>query len=112
MAPHLPEVIIVAMSRRSAIALLASLEQFEALVLQEQLTAPEEKAAAARVARGLADIEPVLLTRADALARARHNQWLDAAEQSLAFYGSELRRLQDHAGVLLEDYQLASTRVH
>ena len=47
----------------------------------------------------MGEIEPFFLEQADQLAEPWRDRWLNAAERSLEFYISELRRLEDLAGM-------------
>ncbi len=92
--------------RRAAIALLASLERFDAVLLSERVRSPQDQANATWLSQRLGEIEPLFLTRAAAHPDDIQSEYLDAAEEALAFYGTELRRLQDRAGVTPHAYQL------
>lgn len=98
-------------TRRDAIAQFASLEQIAALYLRESSQTPAFKDAAQWVADRLGEIEPCFLAKADSLPEPLRLAWLDAAERCLAFYTSELRRLQDWTGHAPFDYLTPMTAV-
>jgi hypothetical protein len=90
------------MVRRDAIAQLASSERRSATILGESADSPTIKSSAEWVAVRLGEIEPFFLEKADEVSDPWRENWLTAAERSLAFYVSELRRLEDLAGVPLD----------
>lgn len=96
-------------TRRDAIAQFACLEQIAAMYLRESSHTPEIQEAAQWVADRLGEIEPRFLAHADRLADPPRQAWLDIAERCLAFYTSELRRLQDRVGHAHIDYLTPQT---
>jgi hypothetical protein len=80
--------------RRHALAYFAQLERLTATMLQLQPVAPSVKTTAKWLESRLDEIEPMFLEVADRSTDTVRDEWLNAAERSLAFFVSELRRLE------------------
>jgi hypothetical protein len=87
--------------RRTSIAAIAAHERVHAAILEEHAkrVAPDLVHGAARVARHLAEFESHFLIPAEDAPPPLQARWLTTAERWLAFYMSELRRLEALAGV-------------
>jgi hypothetical protein len=82
--------------RRHAIAETARLERNGARLLRIAAASRSAESALCWLEIHLAEIEEFYLEHADHSSGAAREVWLDAAERSLTFYTSELRRLQDY----------------
>lgn len=91
-------------TRRDAIAQFACLEQIAAMYLSEHSQTLAIKEGARWIADRLGEVEPCFLAKADTLEEPWRDAWVDTAERCLAFYTSELRRLQDWTGHPAVDY--------
>ncbi len=85
--------------RREAIAVHAAVARLSAAMITEQEIASDLREAAAWMETRFADVESMFLTHADASCGEERQQWLGIAERWLEFYTSELRRLEDRAGL-------------